>query len=327
MFGKAKIDYLKQFSSFSNGIPSKNTFARVFMALDPQCFKSCFINWVQSLQTQLSGVVATDGKTLRKSFDKASSKSAIHMVSAFASETNLVLGQQKVDEKSNEITAIPELLKLLELKGCIVSIDAMGCQTKIAEQIRNKEADYILALKGNQTQLHKDVSLFLSSDVDNKQKYITDSYESIDKAHGRIETRKCYVSDKIDWLDNKDKWSGLKTIVMIESTRETKGKVSKERRYYITSLSPDAKKINHAIRSHWSIENQLHWVMDVTMGEDDSRVRKDHAPENMSIIKHITLNMIRNAKNNKYKQHSLKGLRKNAGWDNSALDFIIRQNF
>ena len=328
IFGKAKLPYLKKFSAFANGIPSKNTFSRVFAALDPQCFEACFINWVQSLQSQLSGVIAIDGKTLRRSFDKANAQSAIHMVSAFSSETGLVPGQQAVDRKSNEITAIPKLLQLLELKGCIISIDAMGCQTKIARQIRKQEADYVLALKANQKQLHEDISLFLSDAIDNnRQAHITDYNESFNKEHGRIETGRCYVSDQLDWLDNKEKRADLKTIVMIESIREIADKVSMERRYYITSMEPDAERINQSIRSHWSIENQLHWVMDVTMGEDDSRVRKDNAPENMSMIKHITLNMIRNAKVNRYKQSSLKGLRKAAGWDNAALNFIICQNF
>lgn len=327
-FGKAKLSYLKKFSAFVHGIPSKNTFSRVFAALDPQSFKACFISWIQSLQSQLSGVIAIDGKTLKGSFDKANAQSAIHMVSAFASDVGLVLGQQKVDQKSNEITAIPKLLKLLDIKGCIVSIDAMGCQTKIVRQIRKQEADYVLALKANQKQLYEDVSLFLSDAVDNnKQRRITDYHESFNKGHGRIETRKCYVSDQLEWLDNKDKWIDLKTIIMIESIREVADKVSTERRFYIASIAPEAERINQSIRDHWSVENQLHWVMDVTMGEDDSRVRKDHAPENMSIIKHITLNMIRNAKAKKYKHSSLKGIRKTAGWDNTALDFIMRQNF
>ena len=276
----------------------------------------------------MPGVIAIDGKTLKRSFDKANAQSAIHMVSAFASETGLVLGQQKTNKKSNEITAIPKLLKLLELNGCIVSIDAMGCQTKIARQIRNQGADYVLALKANQKQLYEDVSLFLSDAVDNnKPGNITDYDENLNKEHGRIETRKCYVSDQLNWLDTKDKWVDLKTIVMIESTREIAGKVSTERRFYITSMEPNARQINQSVRNHWSIENQLHWVMDVTMDEDNSRVRKGNAPENMYMIKHIVLNMLRKAKMKKYNQSSLKGLKKIAGWDNVTLDSIICQNF
>ena len=327
-FGKSKLSYLEKFSDFANGIPSKNTFARVFAALDPDCFKACFISWVQSLQNHVPGVIAIDGKTLKRSFDKANAQSAIHMVSAFASETGLVLGQQKTNQKSNEITAIPKLLKLLELNGYIVSIDAMGCQTKIARQIRNQGADYVLALKANQKQLYEDVSLFLSDAVDNnKPGNITDYDENLNKEHGRIETRKCYVSDQLNWLDTKDKWVDLKTIVMIESTREIAGKVSTERRFYITSMEPNARQINQSVRNHWSIENQLHWVMDVTMDEDNSRVRKGNAPENMCMIKHIVLNMLRKAKMKKYNQSSLKGLKKIAGWDNATLDSIICQNF
>ena len=327
-FGESKLSYLKKFSDFANGIPSKNTFARVFAALDSDCFKACFISWVQSLQNHVPGVIAIDGKTLKRSFDKANAQSAIHMVSAFASETGLVLGQQKTNQKSNEITAIPKLLKLLELNGCIVSIDAMGCQTKIARQIRNQSADYVLALKANQKQLYEDVSLFLSDAVDNnKPGNITDYDENLNKEHGRIETRKCYVSDQLNWLDTKDKWVDLKIIVMIESTREIAGKVSTERRFYITSMEPNARQINQSVRNHWSIENQLYWVMDVTMDEDNSRVRKGNAPENMCMIKHIVLNMLRKAKMKKYNQSSLKGLKKIAGWDNATLDSIICQNF
>ncbi len=199
----------------------------------------------------MSGVIAIDGKTLKRSFDKANAQSAIHMVSAFASETGLVLGQQKTNQKSNEITAIPKLLKLLELNGCIVSIDAMGCQTKIARQIRNQGADYVLALKANQKQLYEDVSLFLSDAIDNnKPGNITDYDKNLNKEHGRIETRKCYVSDQLNWLDTKDKWVDLKTIVMIESTREIAGKVSTERRFYITSMEPNARQINQSVRNH-----------------------------------------------------------------------------
>ena len=327
-FGKSKLSYLEKFSDFANGIPSKNTFARVFATLDSDCFKACFISWVQSLQNHVPGVIAIDGKTLKRSFDKANAQSAIHMVSAFASETGLVLGQQKTNQKSNEITAIPKLLKLLELNGCIVSIDAMGCQTKIARQIRNQGADYVLALKANQRQLYEDVSLFLSDAVDNnKPGNITDYDENLNKEHGCIETRKCYVSDQLNWLDTKDKWVDLKTIVMIESTREIAGKVSTERRFYITSMEPNARQINQSVRNHWSIENQLHWVMDVTMDEDNSRVRKGNAPENMCMIKHIVFNMLRKAKMKKYNQSSLKGLKKIVGWDNTTLDSIICQNF
>ena len=275
-FGEEKHDYLKRFLPFDNGIPSKNTFARVFSSLDPESFKRCFITWVQSFQLAIKEVIAIDGKTLRKSFDKASCQSAIHMVSAFASATKLVLGQQKVNDKSNEITAIPKLLDLLALNGKIVSIDAMGTQKKIAKKIRQKKADYVLSLKGNHSTLHDDIRLFLSSEIaKSKDSKVVDYHEEYDKGHGRIEHRKCYVSDQIGWLEQRTDWCDLRTIAMVESHVTTGDKITVEQRYFISSLLPDAKQVSESIRSHWAIENSLHWVLDVTLREDDSRVRKD----------------------------------------------------
>ena len=328
-FGEAKVDYLKRFSPFKNGIPSKNTFARVLSILDPESFRRCFIQWVQSFQKAVEGVIAIDGKTLRKSFDKANEQSAIHMVSAFASSTKLVLGQQKIYEKSNEITAIPELLDLLELEGMIVSIDAMGTQKKIAKKIRQSKADYVLALKGNHSTLHKEIEGFLSSQVEQpKSKYIVDRYEAFDKGHGRIERRMCYVSDKLNWLDPSvhKHWCDLKTVVLVESEVRVSDQVRKERRYFLSSLPANAKQIAESIRSHWAIENSLHWVLDVTLGEDHSRVRKDHAPENMAMVRHIILNMLQMAKK-QFKDMSIKRLQKKAGWAESTLDLILMQKF
>lgn len=326
-FGEEKLDYLRRFLPFENGIPSKNTFARVLSSLDPKSFKTCFISWVQSFQLAIKEVIAIDGKTLRKSFDKASGQTAIHMVSAFASASKLVLGQQKVSDKSNEITAIPKLLELLDLEGMIVSIDAMGTQKKIAKKIRQKKADYVLALKGNQGEFHDDIRLFLSSEIaKSKSTEIVDSYEEFDKGHGRLEQRSCYVSDNLGWLEGKYHWKDLRTIAMIESKITSGGKTTTERRYFISSLEPDAKQIATAIRSHWSVENSLHWVLDVTLREDDSRVRKDHAPENMAMVRHIILNMLQNAKK-QLKDISLRGLQKKAGWGESTLDMILMQTF
>jgi len=329
-FGEEKLEYLRRFLPFNHGVPSKNTFARVLASLNPKVFKECFIEWVRSIQSLGKEVVAIDGKTLRKSFDKATEQSAIHMVSAFATSAKLVLGQEKTNDKSNEITAIPKLLDLLFLEGAIVSIDAMGAQKKIAKKIRSKKADYVLALKGNQSTLHDDVTLFLSKEIEKKQQgkmnRIKDCHVACDKGHGRIEKRTCYATDDLNWLEQRDEWCDLKSIAMIESHVTTGGKTTMERRYFISSLPADAKEISEAVRSHWAIENSLHWVLDVTLGEDNSRVRKDHAPENMAMVRHIILNLLQNAKK-QFKDMSLKRLQKKAGWGDSTLDLILMQNF
>lgn len=330
-FGEEKLDYLRRFLPFKNGIPSKNTFARVLSSLDPKTFKQCFIAWIQSFQLVLKEVIAIDGKSLRKSFDKATEQSAIHMVSAFATSSKLVLGQEKVYEKSNEITAIPKLLDLLAIEGAIVSIDAMGTQKKIAKKIREKKADYVLSLKGNHSTLHDDIHLFLSTEIEklhrDKSHKIVDQYEDHDKGHGRIEHRICYVTDHLDWLEQRVDWCDLKTIAMVESRVTSGDKTTTEQRYFISSLPANAKELAVAIRSHWAIENSLHWVLDVTMGEDLSRVRKDHAPENMAMIRHIVLNLLRGAKSQFRKDMSLKGLQKKAGWGEKTLSTILMQNF
>jgi len=327
LFGKEKLDFLREHFPFENGIPSKNTFARVFGSLDPECFKACFMDWVKGLQTALNGIIAIDGKTLRGSFDTASSSAAIHMVSAFATEARLVLAQQKVADKSNEITAIPKLLDLLCLKGQIVTIDAMGCQTAIAEKIIDKGGDYVFALKGNQGTLSQDVELFLTTEVAKKaSSALSDRYEHVDCDHGRIETRKCFISGEVDWLIQKEKWKGLKSIAMIEERREVGEKVSLERRFFISSLPADAKKLATAVRAHWGVENCLHWTLDLVFNEDASRIRKDYAPENMALVRHIVLNMLNKAKV-AFKDVGIKALRKKAGWGNETLRFILAQNF
>lgn len=327
LFGKEKLDFLREHFPFANGIPSKNTFARVFGLLDPECFKACFIDCVKSLQTALSGVIAIDGKTLRGSFDAASSSAAIHMVSAFATEARLVLAQQKVDDKSNEITAIPKLLDLLSLEGQIVMIDAMGCQTAIAEKIIDKGGDYVLALKGNQGTLSQDVELFLNAEVAKKaSKAIEDRYEDVDCGHGRIETRTCFISGQVDWLIQKEKWKSLRSIAMIEERREVGEKVSLEKRFFISSLPANAQKLASAVRAHWGVENCLHWTLDLVINEDASRIRKDNAPENMALVRHIVLNMLNKAKT-AFKDVGIKALRKKAGWGNDTLRFILTQSF
>jgi predicted transposase YbfD/YdcC len=327
LFGKEKIDFLKRYFPFVNGIPAKDTFARLFAVLDPEIFKSCFIEWVKSLQKALEDVIAIDGKKLCNSGDEFNNVPAIHMVSAFATGARLVLAQQKVDDKSNEITAIPLLLDMLNLKGNIVTIDAMGCQKAIAEKVHQKEADYVLALKGNQGTLSKDVELFLETEIAKKSgSAIEDQYEDVDKGHGRIETRKCVVTSQIDWLEQKPQWSGLKTIAMIEEKREIKDKISTERRFFISSLPADAKQIASSVRAHWLVENALHWTLDVVFNEDGSRIRKKNAGQNMALMRHIVVNMLGNAKKC-YKDVGLKALRKKAAWGDSTLDLILRQSF
>ena len=249
------------------------------------------------------------------------------MVSAFAAASKLVIGQQKVDDKSNEITAIPKLLELLSLEGMIVSIDAMGTQKEIANQIRDKKADYVLALKGNHSTLHDDIRLFLETEVvKTDSSKIADFYEEIDKGHGRIEHRLCYVSDQIHWLEQQKQWRDLKTVIMLESRVSSCMHTTIEQRYFISSLAANAKQIAEVIRSHWAVENSLHWILDVTLREDDSRVRKDHAPENMAMVRHIILNMLQNTKK-KFKDMSIRRLQKKAGWGDSTLDMILMAAF
>jgi predicted transposase YbfD/YdcC len=327
LFGNSKLDFLRQYYPFENGIPSKNTYARVFAALNPEAFKSQFVEWVKSLQTVVNDVIAIDGKTLCNSINQATETSAIHMVSAFATEARLVLAQHKVDEKSNEITAIPKLLKLLDLRGHIVTIDAMGTQKAIAKQIIEQGGDYILALKGNQGTLHEDVRLFLEAEAQKTSSTaISDRYEEVDKGHGRIETRHCFVSNDVNWLSQKPQWAGLQSLIMIEETQHIKGQIRKERRFFISSLPPIAQRIGSAVRAHWIIENGLHWTLDVIFNEDQSRVRTDHAGENMALIRHITMNMLNQTKK-LFKDTGLKALRKKAGWDNQTIELIFKQNF
>ncbi|MCF8713166.1 ISAs1 family transposase, partial [Corynebacterium parakroppenstedtii] len=305
-----KLDYLKRYLNFEYGAPSDDTLRRFFRALDPESFESCFMKWIESLQLDLAGkVVAIDGKTSRCSFDKNSRP--MHMVSAFVSELGLSLGQVKTAEKSNEITAIPELLELLDIAGAIVTIDAMGCQSKITDKIIDKEADYLISLKGNQGTLNDDVRLAFEQ----KTKSISySSFEDVDKGHGRIETRCCTVTNDIDWLKERHpQWKNLNSIVEIESHRDIGGEVSTEKRYYISSLTTTPEVLLQTTRQHWGIENNLHWVLDVCFNEDKSRIRKENAPRNMGIIKKTVLNLFQSVKRANPRM-SLKRIRKLAGW-------------
>ena len=323
-FGKAKQPFLSTFLKLKNGVPSHDTFGRVFALLSPNDFRKCFTNWVNSLCNLRGDIINIDGKALRRSFDTSEGKSMIYMVSAWANSNNLVLGQVKVSDKSNEITAIPKLLEILNLEGAIITIDAMGTQREIAAAIIDKKADYVLALKGNQGNLQEEATeAFDKFDALKKSKI--DHKLTLD--HGRIEERTCYAVAAKDYLspDVLAKWKELKTIVKIEAYTTYKngrkqGHQEYKERYYISSLTQDAAQINYAVRAHWGIETKLHWVLDVAFREDDSRIRKGHADENMAIARHMAVNKLKNEKSCK---RGIKAKRKKAGWDNEYLIKVL----
>ncbi len=323
-FGKSKLDFLRRYLPYEHGIPSDDTLRRFFRAIDTTQFQRLFVEWIRVwLSPEVAGkVVAIDGKTLRGSHDGG--QSPIHLVSAFASEAGIVLGQVKTSEKSNEITAIPELLEWLDVRGATVTIDAMGCQKAIAEKIIAKGGDYLLALKGNQSGLHDDVRLHFEQPAPASLTRMARA-ETVDKGHGRIEVRQCRVSTDIDWLRARHpEWKNLGSIVAMASERLTGDTMTQETRYFISSSQAPAPQMLPAVRLHWGIENQLHWVLDMSFGEDQSRIRKDNAPTNVAIIRHAALNMIRQAKK---KRMTIKLMRKAAGWNNSVLTDILAQVF
>ncbi len=297
-WGQAQQPWLETFLDLPNGIPSHDTFGRVFARLDPAQFRQCFLNWVSAVSTLTKGqVVAIDGKKLRRSHYRRLGKAAIWMVSAWATANRLVLGQVKVRNKSNEIKAIPELLQVLALKDCIVTIDAIGCQTKIAAKIVEKQGDYLLAVKNNQGQLYQDLKdLFAGCEEVNFRQVPYGYARTVNKGHGRIETRQCWVlssPDYLDYLHRRAYWQNLRTVVKIQTERVVRGKRSRQVRYYISTLENDPKLILKVVRDHWQIENGLHWVLDIAFREDDSRVRKDHAPENFALVRHFALNLLK----------------------------------
>ena len=322
-FGNAKVEFLRGLLELRNGIPSHDTFRRVFSLLDPEQFSEAFRHWTEGLRKAFSKeIVAIDGKTLRRSHDRAHGKEAIHIVSAWARENSLVLGQVKVDDKSNEITAIPELLRVLKLKGCIVTIDAMGCQKQIASEISAAQADYVLALKGNQGSLHEEVQQFMeAAQAADFQEIAHDFLEVIERGHGRSETRRYWICEDIDWLTQHSQWKALRSVAMVESVREIQGKVTTERRFYISSIAATAKELARAVRGHWSIENNLHWSLDVSFGEDQCRARAGYAAENLAVLRHIAINIL---KTDTKKKLSIKTKQKCASWDHPYLLNLLR---
>lgn len=319
-FGRAKQEWFESFLELPNGIPSHDTFNRVFNRIDPIEFQNSFMGWVSAVSELIGGqVIAIDGKMLRRSHDHGVGKAAIDMVSAWATENHLVLGQVKVDEKSNEITAIPQLLQALEISGCIITIDAMGCQTEIAAEIIKQEADYVLALKGNQGNLSEDVEL-LFDDLENGdyKYYAYDYHKTVNKGHGRIEIRECWTisdPDILCHLRGYENWTNLTTVSRIRAQRWIGGEKSCEDRYHIASIT-GAKPVLGAVRSHWGIENNLHWTLDMSFDEDRSRVRKGYGAENVAVLRHIALNLLKQEKSSK---RSIKGKRLLAGWDENYL--------
>lgn len=324
-FARVRVDWFKTFLELPNGVPSHDTFNRVFSAIDPHAFLECFSRWVEGICPNLSGqVVAIDGKALRRALNEG--ESIPYIVSAWATDAGLVLGQVKVNEKSNEITAVPELLRILKLEGAIVTLDAMGCQKEIAADIVEKRADYVLALKGNHANVHEEVKAFFEDAVapcatecaDTAEKDKMDFRQTIEKGHGRVETRRYWQSTDIHWFQDKPLWKGLRTIGMVESIRTIKGKSTIERRYYLSSLPLNAARFANAVRGHWGVENALHWSLDVTFREDDNRARTRNAAQNLASLRRIVINLI---KKDTTRKGSIRSKRYIAGID---LPFLVR---
>ena len=316
-FGWAKEEWFRTFLALPNGIPAHDTFNRVLAALDPERFLECFMTWTQHLrQTVSEEIVAMDGKALRRAIQTGG---VPYMVNAWAVRNGLVLGQLRVEEKSNEITAVPPLLRALDLAGCIVTLDAMGCQKNIAREIIEADAEYVLALKGNQALVHEEVRAYLDDAILQAPAELAYT-ETVEKNHGRIETRRYWQSARLAWFADRTKWEGLRTVGVVEAVRELKGQVQTERRYFLSSLTLDAPRFARAVRAHWGVENQLHWVLDVQFGEDQSRARSGHAAENLATLRRLALNLL---KRDTTKQRGIRGKQKNAGWDHRYLLHLL----
>lgn len=315
-------DWLVSIGLCLNGVPSHDTLNRVFRLLDPKAFNQCFMQWVQAIAAKIEGVIAVDGKTLRNSGDEFDQTDPLHIVHAFATENHMLLGQMATDAKSNEITAIPDLLRLLNIKNNVITIDAIGCQTEITKQIQEQGGDYAIALKGNQGTLHAEAINFFQQAMEvTPVEANCDFVSMIEKNRGRIEEREVWACS-LDWLDTEqlERWAGLKSLACIKSTRTQKGKTTVEYRYYMSSLKANAQRLAEIVRAHWGVENKLHWHLDVTFGEDLCKVRKDHAAENFSLAKKMALNLLKADTTEKL---GVPNKRKLAGWSPEYLLKIL----
>jgi predicted transposase YbfD/YdcC len=326
-FGDIKIKWLRKFFPYENGIPVDDTIARLMGKLNTKAFQGCFINWISSAMKAVKGdVVSIDGKTLRRSHDRTNEKSAIHMVSAWSHAYGLVLGQEKTEEKSNEITAIPALLEVLALKGCIVTLDAMGCQTEIVAKIVEKKADYVIAVKGNQATMHEEISDYFQIAQGADFKSISHDYhKELDMGHGRVESRECWtINANQPYFTKMHCWKNIKSVAMVVTERDLGDKKTRETRYFLSSLASDAKTTLSTVRQHWGIENSLHWVLDMTFREDESRIRRGVAAENFAMVRHMALNVL---KRDKSVETSIASKKRMAAFDDKFRTKLIRQAF